>query len=71
MIYLEIVGSIFVVAAISAFSQGWLRAGFWFNIASAIMWTAVAIHAELYGLLALQGFITAFAVRGLWRLRRG
>ena len=69
MIGLEIIGSMLVLGAIGAFSQGWSRLGFWGNITSSLVWALVAVDASLWGLLGLQAGIAFLAARGLWRCR--
>ena len=69
MIVIEWLAMGLVLVALAFFSQGWLRRGFYMNLVSTIAWAAVAIHASLWGLLALQVGIALLAIRGLWRLR--
>ena len=71
MIVLEILGMVLVIAAIASFAEGKPTAGFWFNIASAVVWSGVATGAQLFGLLALQAVIVTLAFRGLYNLRKG
>ena len=70
MIIAEILGSILVIVSLASFSQGWMRNGFFLNLLSNAVWAIVATDAQLWGLLALQGGLVIFNIRGLLRLAK-
>lgn len=68
---LEWVSMVLVLWTLHALGKGRMKEGFIVQIASAITWAIVGIHASLWGLLALQFGIAFLGFQGLWRLRRG
>ena len=69
MIAIEWIAMGLVLLALACFSQGWIRKGFYLNLVATVAWIMVAIHASLWGLLALQVGVALLTIRGLWRLR--
>ena len=71
MIFLEWVSMALVLWTLLALGKGRMKEGVIVQVASAITWAIVGIHASLWGLLALQFGIAFLGLQGLWRLRRG